>query len=364
MADPCPCQLQSLLFALDRNGLRSDTGSVMDQLIADTIADARWFPWRFDGRRDELHFAWAPAEMQEEVTFLNELRPAADHLRILPRAAVAQAPIGEAPLHFILHSGLGGSTLLARALMQRGVVTTLKEPPILTDVIAFGLNAPAGQAIALRDQVMRLLARPYAPDEAVAIKMSSIGNGLVASAAAQRPNSKILCMGAPLEAVLTSLAKRGLEGRLGGRKLFVGLRNAGLGELGFSGKELLEQSDLQLAALGWLAIQRLIGDAAPRFGPERVRSISTEQFIERPREGLEAIARHLGVNLDVDQRIASGIFERHAKTGEPFDAETRAKAVATTMVLHGDEIGPVVEWARKVAEVNRIPLGLPHPLLA
>jgi hypothetical protein len=335
----------------------------MDQLIADTVADARWFPLRFDARRDELHFAWVPAETHEDATFLNELRPAPDRSRILPRRAVASAPVEEAPLHFIVHSGLGGSTLLARALAQQGIVTTLKEPPILTDVIAFGLNAPAEQAIALRDGVVRLLARPYAPGEAVAIKMSSIGNGLVAPIAAQRSGSRILCMRAPLEAMLTSLAKRGLEGRLSGRKLFIGLRNARLGELGFSGKELFEQSDLQLATLGWLAIQRLIGDAAAHFGAERVRSIGTEQLVERPREALTAIAEHFCINLDVGQRIASGVFERHAKTREPFDASSRTKAIAATMAIHGEEIRPLVDWARKVAEANHIAWDLPYPLL-
>ena len=68
----------------------------------------------------------------------------------------------KAPLHVILHSGLGGSTLLARALAQPGVVTTLKEPPILTDMVAFGLRNPEAQARGLLRLASALLSRPFA----------------------------------------------------------------------------------------------------------------------------------------------------------------------------------------------------------
>jgi hypothetical protein len=334
----------------------------MDELIAETIADARWFPFRFDTRRDEIHFAWVPADVHQAVTFLSDLRPSADTLRVLPRAAVADASVDEAPLHFILHSGLGGSTLLARALGQPGVVTTLKEPPILTDLIAFGLNAPQQQANALREQVTRLLARPFSPGEAVVIKMSSVGNGLVAPMAANRPTSRVLCLHAPLEAMLASLARRGLEGRIGARKLFVGLRNSGFAELGFSEKQLFEQTDLQLAALAWISIQRLIHDCAARFGAGRVRSVESDELVGNPRASLAAIARHFGLALDVERQLASGLFERHAKTGEPFDAGARERAAADALRVHGAEIQPIVEWARKVAEANRIAWDLPYPL--
>jgi hypothetical protein len=281
----------------------------------------------------------------------------------VPRKALAEATILEAPLHFILHSGLGGSTLLARALAQPGVVTTLKEPPVLTDVVAFGLNAPPEQTAALREQAARLLARPFAPGEAVVVKMSSVGNGLVAPMAAGRPASRILCLHAPLEAMLSSLTRRGLEGRLGGRKLFVGLRNSRFAELGFSEKQLFEQSDLQLAALAWVATQRLIMDCAKRFGPERVRSITSEQLVTEPRASVRAIADHFELALDIDRAIAPGTFDRHAKTGEPFDAGARARGIADAMRVHGDEIRPIADWARKVAHANGIACDLPYPLI-
>jgi hypothetical protein len=334
----------------------------MDELIVTTVTDARWFPLRFDAREDAIQFAWVSAEMQRAVTFLSDLRPGLDQLRVLPRAEVAKVQVYEAPLHLILHSGLDGSTLLARALAQPGIVTTLKEPPILTDISAYGLRAPPIEAERIRRQVTRLLARAFCPGEAIVVKMSSIGNGLVAAMTAERPASRILCMHAPLATMLASLAAKGPEGRKAGRRLYFGLKNSLLGELGFTETELLEKSDLQLAALAWVAIQQLIGEAARRFGPERVRSISSEQLIDRPREALAAIAAHFGILLEIDQRVAAGVFDRHAKTGQPFNAAMRAKAREETLHVHGKEIERIVEWAREVAAARDLACDLPYPL--
>jgi hypothetical protein len=362
MAQPPHCQPQSRLMALDRRNSPPHNGP-MEKVIAETLADGRWLPFRFVAASDEIQFAWAPPELQQSVSFLSELQPSGDQLRVLPRSALARLPVAEAPLHFILHPGLGGSTLLAQVLTQPGMVRTLKEPPILTDLVAFALNVAQAEAQKLCDLVAALLARPIERSESIVIKMSSVGNGLVLPMAVTRPGSRVLCLRGSLDGMLASLARRGLEGRISGRKLFIGLRNARLGELGFSGKDLFEQTDLQLAALAWVAIQRLIVNTAEQLGAERVRSISTEALLERPRESVEAISEHFGIDLDVDERLASGIFERHAKTGETFDIKARQRATAEAMAIHGDEIRPIVEWARKVAQAQLIAWDLPHPLL-
>jgi hypothetical protein len=335
----------------------------MDPLSADTLADARWFALRYDGSRDELHFAWIPADMHRALTFISDLPPNRRQLRVLPRSAASTAPSASAPLHSIMHSGLGGSTLLARALAAPGVVTTLKEPPILTDVVAYGLDHSPSDRQRLLVDIARLFARPFGPGEAVVCKMSSVGNALGTAIAQARAGSQILCLQTTLEQMLASLAAKGAEGRLGGRRLFVGLRNSRVAELGFSEEELSEQSDLRLAALAWLSIQRLMLESAAQFGPERVRSITSDQLIRRQRDSLVAIAGHFRLQLDVDRQLASGVFGRHAKTGEPFDAGSREKAQADSLRLHEGEIRPVVDWARKVADANLIAWDLPDPLL-
>jgi hypothetical protein len=127
--------------------------------------------------------------------------------------------------------------------------------------------------------------------------------------------------------------------------------------------EMRSRSDLELAALAWLSIQQMIGDAGGRFGPDRVASLSTDELLDDLAKSLGAISRHFGIALDVKARLASGVLSRHAKTGEPYDAQKRADTLAATLRLHGSEIGRVIEWAREVAAANEIAWDLPHPLL-
>src|SRR5262249_31005640 len=150
----------------------------------------------------------------------------------------------------------GGSTLLARALAKPGIVATFKEPPILTDVIAFGLQRSEDEARYLLKQVTPLLGRPFAAGEALVCQMSSIGNGLGAAIAEMRPDARILCLQTPLDRFLASLASKGDEGRAGGRRLFVGLQNSRMTCVTIPEAELGDYPDFALAALAWLSIQK------------------------------------------------------------------------------------------------------------
>ncbi len=343
------------------NSNPTGTRDCVQKLIAETVTDPRWFPMRFDAQQDEFRFIPVGADMHRAVTFLADVRPS--DVRVVPRAAVNEVKMVQAPLHMIVHTGLGGSTLLARALAQPGIVTTFKEPPVLTDMVAFGLHSSEAETRGLIADVAALLSRPFAPGETLVCKMSSIGNGLAAAIAEIRADTKILCLRTPLELMLASLASRGEEGRMGGRRLYNGLQNARMTIGVLDESQLAHHSDLQLAALAWLSVQRMIGDLGERFGPSRVRSLTSETFLARPSESLRAIAEHFGLSLDVEARLASGVFNRHAKTGAPFDAKSRARGLSHTLAAHADEIGAIVQWTRKTAESSGVALGLPHPFV-
>jgi hypothetical protein len=338
------------------------TAKTIDDLAKDTVADPRWFPLRFNVQTKEFHFAFIPAEVHRDIAFLKDLILAPTDMRVLPRSAVSSASVEGRELHFILHSGLGGSTLLARALGQSGVATALQEPPILTDVIAYALSNSPGETKALLKDVTRLLSRPLSAGEAAVCKMNSISNGLGIPMAAVHAGSQILCLQTRLEEMLSSFASRGIEGRIAGRKLLIGIRNSRMLPLELSDKELAEHTDLQLTALSWLSMRKAMLDTAARFSPERVRSIDSKQLVEDPRATLAAISRHFRLKLDVDERLASGIFDRHAKTGEPFDAKRRSERIAEALRIHGQEIEPVVSWTRKVAEATGVAWDLAYPL--
>jgi hypothetical protein len=330
---------------------------------AEVAADPRWFPLRFEVETQKVHFAFVPAETHRHTAFLTELSPSPAETRVLPRSTLGEIRIREPRLHLILHSGLGGSTLLARAVSQAGVATVLQEPPILTDVIAYALKNSHGDSKALLDDVTRWLSRPLSPGEAVVCKMNSIGNGLCIPMAALDPGSQILCLETPLEEMLTSFASRGSEGRAAARKLLIGLRNARMFPLDLSDKDLNQLTDLQLCALAWLSMRKLMADAAARFGPDRFGTITSHQLLHDTADTLEAVGRHFRLTLDVQGQLASGIFDRHAKTGERFNAKKRAERVARTLRAHQQEIRDVVSWAAKVADQAEIAHDLPYPLL-
>ena len=266
-------------------------------------------------------------------------------------------------MHIVMHSGLGGSTLLSRALAQPGVVTTLKEPPILTDVVAFGLQSSSEEMLRLLGQVAQLLGRPFAAGEALVCKMSSVGNGLGTSIAEMRPDTKILCLQTPLDRFLVSLASKGEQGRAGARRLFIGLQNSRMTIVTIPEAELGDYPDLALAALAWLSIQKLMIDAGERLGGERVRSLGSETLLTDPATSLQAVADHFGLGLNVGARLAAGVFGRHAKTGQPFDEGQRMATFQATLAAHRAEIDEVSGWAHKVAQAQQIAWDLPYPLL-
>ena len=326
-------------------------------------ADPNWFPLRYDPARDEIHFARLPREAHRSISFLRD-----DKATQAPRATVARAAIrahiqrGQ-PLHLILHSGLTGSTLLARALDREGMVMTWKEPPILTDIVRHRLMRPdPATARAVLDDIAGLLARPFEPGETVIAKVASVGNGLGAEIARRSPETRILCLHAPLDIFLAGMARKGLMGRLWGRKLFIGLHNAGLGALGFDDRALFEQGDLQFAANAWLAMHRLFSAIAAEYGPERVRSFGSEQLFNDPQRAIAGIAAHFRSGIDAADLASEALMARHAKTGESYDPERRRRELEQALTVHGEEITAIADWARKVADVQGIAWTLPHPL--
>jgi hypothetical protein len=326
-----------------------------DPGIDEILADPRWFAHRYNWRRDDVHFVWLSRDAHRATAFLTQPELAQGAPRtIVPRRLLTGRSLVQAPFHVILHSGLTGSTLLTRALDREGVSMTLSEPPILTDIVSHRLaGASSQQTAVLLDDVLGLLARPFGPGEAVIVKMGSIGNALGGDILARRATSKALCLHAPLPVYLASAARKGLEGRIWGRKLFATLRSARMTELGFSEDELFEHTDLQIAADAWLVLHRVMGAVLARF-PERAATTDSETLITRPEQTIAAIAGHFGLPLDATTIATDPLFGRHSKNGKPFDARRRSEELRNAVTLHGSEIDLVVDWARKVAEFQRI----------
>jgi len=333
----------------------------MDKLVEETVADGRWFPLRFQA--GQFQFAFIPPERHRETAFLIYVQPPPNEMRRIARSELVGAQPTRTDLHFILHPGFGGSALLGKILAQPRAAVTLQEPPIVTDMVGYGLTTSDRETAHLLHEVTQLLSRPIVPGEANICKMTHVGNAIASSMAAIHSTSQIVCLQTPMEEMLLSLALRGSGGRLSARKIFIAIHDSNMSVMRMTDRDLAHHTDLELGALAWLSMQKMMLDAAAGLGPQRVGSIVTEQLMQNTAETVGAVARHFRLDLDIDARMADGILERHAKTGEAFDPQQRAERIAEGLRAHAAEIEPVVKWARKIAEKAGVAWELPFPLL-
>ena len=325
-----------------------------------------WLAHRYDEAHDAVQFVQAERALRRSVPFLiDEHLPNAKAPLILSRAdALAQAA-EPAPVHFIFHSAYCCSTLLVRALDVPGRASGLSEPQILNDMVGWrhrgGAPAKVGEVL---HNSLALLARPFEPGEACVIKPSNIVNGLAEGMMRLRPNARCLFLHAPLQSFLTSIARKGMWGRLWVRELLSRQLTDGLVQLGFEPKDHLLHTDLQAAAVGWLAQQKLFATLAAQW-PERVRTLDSETLVARPSDSLRASSELFGLGVSEEEIAASvaEVFSRNAKDGSAFAPSQREADRRAGEALHAEEIGKVTVWAEAVANTANVPMTLPAPLL-
>lgn len=336
--------------------------------VAAIARDPSWLPHRYDPDHDAVHFRATPRLVHRAATFLtDDYLPAGDPPVVLRRADVTAAGAARAPIHFIFHSAFCCSTLLARAFDIEGVAMGLKEPLILNDLVGWAHRggAPANVARVLDDS-LALLARPFAPGEAVIIKPSNVANAMAPAMLAMRPEAKALLLHAPLRDYLNSIARKGMDGRLWARDLLVKLLKDRLIDLGFAAEEYLRHTDLQAAAVGWLAQHALFARLAAQHGPARVRTLGSDAVIARPGDVIAALARLYDLPLDaaaIDAVVTGPAFTRHSKHGAAFGGAERVAEQRDAAAVHGDEIEKVAVWAEAVAANAGVPMTLPAPLI-
>ena len=336
--------------------------------VALLARDPHWFPHRYDPGQDAVHLVRLDREQHRRASFLTEQYfPADAQTLVLGRAEMVAAAPPAAPLHFVFHSAFCCSTLVTRMLDLPGIAMGLREPMLLQDVVAWRRGGGAQARLpAVVASTLRLLARPFLPGEAIIAKPSNVVNSLAPAILQAAPATRALVLHAPLRTYLTSIAKQGLWGRTGVRQLLVALIKDGVPQFGFSSEQLLGQTDLQVAAVGWLMQQRLFATLATSFGPERVRTLDSETLLSRPEAAIRALAILFALPIDDQQAadIARGpALSRHSKSDIAYDAQARQSDYRNATAAHGDEIDKVAQWAEAIAATIGLSLFLPAPLL-
>jgi len=328
-----------------------------------TVAlDPDWLPHTYDAPGSALTFVHVPRDRRAELMFLSDEHFAGNFQKVdFPAAAVADAvrEAGKAPLHFIFHTSFCCSTLLANALDIPGTSAALKEPDVLIN-LANRLIRSDDQANRQRlELVLRLLERPQREREAVIVKPTNFANRIADVALAARPEARAVLLYSDVGTFLRSLLKRGMWGRILGRKLFVQMSGWNAVDFGFSPTEQFEQTDVQVAALAWLLQIRHFDSLARAFGP-RMLVLESADFLADPAEAIDKAQALFGLGLDKRrvEAIASGpVFTRHSKFGDrDYDPESRARDHAAVNEANAEELQMVTKWIEAVASQAGLPL--------
>lgn len=271
-----------------------------DSEKAALVRDPLWHAHPYDATVDAFQFRHVSRDSHRKATFLtDEYLGAAPRIVPVARAEALAAGPGRAPVHFVFHSAFCASTMLVRGIDVPGLAMGLSEPMLCNDLIGWRWRGAERRSVAaVLDASLVMLQRPFGAGEAVVIKPSNIFNPLIEATMALRPESRALFLYAPLPVFLASVARKGLWCRLWARELLEGQLREGMVDMGFGPSDYFRQSDLQVAAIGWLAQHRLFAALALRLGPSRVATLDSETLTAHKGDSLIALARHYRLSLD------------------------------------------------------------------
>jgi hypothetical protein len=337
----------------------------MTRSAAQIVADPEWLAHRYDERADTFHYRHVTRARHAEVGFATDDYLGKEEKPVVVRREEAAALLGQqAPIHFIVHSAFCASTMLVRTLDVAGSAMGLSEPVILNDMTGWRKRGAEVQMHArVMNDVLGQLSRPWGEGEAVVVKPSNVFNGLAMGALHLRPAARAVLLYSPIEEFLLSVARKGMWCRLWARELLENLLVEGMVDLGFEPRDYLRQTDLQAAAVGWLAQHHLFHRMAKHYGPERIATLDSETLTRDPAASVAGVAAHFAL-LEQDAAAYAGhpAIGRNSKSGAAFEHGERQLDQARAREVYGDEIDKVAEWVRVVGERREIELALPFAL--
>jgi hypothetical protein len=340
-----------------------DRGAKFGTVIGarEAATDPAWLPHSFDASGENLIFLRVPREARRSLPFLWD-----EHFggRFEKRAWAAaelelhasEAP--SAPLRFVFHTAFCGSTLLTRALEALAPVSALKEPALPNNLAHRILNSGAAAENGRLLLALRLLSRPFPGEAAVIVKPTNFAGPIAGAMLRGAPDSRAILLHSDLRTFLATVARRGLGGRTWGRQLFAYYRRATPLDFGYSPAQLLEHTDLQAAALGWLMQMLHLRGAARDAGRERALAFAFAELKANPAATLSAAAGFLGIDAApaaVEAVAAGEVFRTHSKRpGALWNASAEDAALAVPALA--EEVEMVAAWAEAVAARFRLPL--------
>jgi len=322
--------------------------------VRDVALDPQWLPHTFDVGGSMLTSVFVPRAKHRELTFLSDEHFQDRFAKAAHPASEVAAQVAEgqaAPIHFIFHTAFCCSTLMLRALDIPGRTFGLKEPDVFINLAnRFIRRDDASNRERLR-LVLRLLERPFEAGETIIVKPTNFANRLLLPVLEASPDSRAVLLYSDVRTLLRSLLKRGMWGRIWGRKLFRSAASWSSLDLGYSEEETFILTDLQALALGWLMQIHEFGEAARRMG-DRAMLIESDDFLADPTATLLEVGRLFELGLDeaaIGEVVNGPAFAKHSKFSDrSYGRDERAADHDAAQSAHHEELEMVVKWVEAV----------------
>lgn len=317
--------------------------------------DPSWLPHTYDAAGSNLTCVFVTREDHGDLMFLSDEHFKDQFRKVTYPASEIAAHVraaAQAPIHFIFHTSFCCSTLMLKALDIPGHALGLREPDVLINLAnRFIRSDDASNRERLR-LVLRLLARPFEPGESIIVKPTNFANRLAMPALEMSPESRAVLLYSDARTLLRSILKRGMWGRIWGRKLFQSDAIWTSLNFGFSPEEAFVLTDLQALGLGWLMQMHQFGELARHMG-ERVTIVDSADFITDPAQTLQRVSRLFELSLDqsaIDEVVNGPTFARHSKFSERgYGRAERTADHSAAEAAHHEELEMVVNWVETVA---------------
>jgi hypothetical protein len=278
--------------------------------------------------------------------------------RVIEAADAVRSP---RPLHFILHTGHVGSTLVSRLLDTTGTVLPLREPlPLRTLAEAAdrlgqpeSLVSPA-RFDALRNAFVRLWSRGFASTRTVVLKATSASSRIAPSLLQHEPASRAVYLNLRAEPYLATL--------LAGSNSPIDLRGHGPDRM----RRLMQRcrSPLphlhalslgELAAMSWLAESMTQRDLLDQ-SPQQVLAVDFDVLLADVPRAMSQIAAHLELTVPdgwAEHLATSPALTRYSKSPDhDYSPALRAEILNQARHEHREEVRRGLDWLEKLARAE------------
>ena len=273
--------------------------------------------------------------------------------------AAAQLVHEPRPLHFILHTGHVGSTLVSRLLDTSGAVLSLREPlPLRTLAEAsdsLGLDESLlseRQFEQLLDTFARLWCRGYATTRCVVVKATSATARLAPWLMRRHPSSRACYLTVRAEPYLATLlagANSAADLRGHGAERMRRLRRS----VGAPMPPLHALSPGELTALSWLAESITRRAVMTQFN-DRLLPLDFDEILEDVPSAMARVAAHFDLPSDagwVTKAASAPELTRYSKSPvHAYSPALRAQILQQARTEHRTEIAKGLRWLEQLAE--------------